>query len=350
MSTSPRRLVTPERRDDDIAEASLRPQRLSEFIGQQQARANLNVFIEAARKRKEPLDHVLFVGPPGLGKTTLAQIVARELGVGFRATSGPVIAKAGDLAALLTNLEDRDVLFIDEIHRLNPAVEEVLYPAMEDFQLDLIIGEGPAARSVKIDLSRFTLVGATTRAGLLTNPLRDRFGIPIRLNFYAEGELEEIVKRGARVLGIGMTPDGANEIARRARGTPRIAGRLLRRVRDFALVDNVTSIDRRAADKALHALEVDGAGLDAMDRRYITMIAENYGGGPVGIETIAAALSEPRDAIEEIIEPFMIQKGFIQRTPRGRLLTSHAFRHLGLAEPARDPAQFGLFGQEPEEE
>jgi holliday junction DNA helicase RuvB len=236
-------------------------------------------------------------------------------------------------------------LFIDEIHRLNPAVEEVLYPAMEDFQLDLIIGEGPAARSVKIDLSRFTLVGATTRAGLLTNPLRDRFGIPIRLNFYTEPELEQIVNRGARVLGIGMTPDGANEIARRARGTPRIAGRLLRRVRDFALVDGVTSIDRRAADKALLALEVDAAGLDAMDRRYITMIAENYGGGPVGIETIAAALSEPRDAIEEIIEPFMIQKGFIQRTPRGRLLTSHAFRHLGLAEPARDPAQFGLFGQ-----
>jgi holliday junction DNA helicase RuvB len=350
VTTSPRRLVTPERRDDDVAEASLRPQRLSEFIGQQQARANLSVFIEAARKRKEPLDHVLFVGPPGLGKTTLAQIVARELGVGFRATSGPVIAKAGDLAALLTNLEDRDVLFIDEIHRLNPVVEEVLYPAMEDFQLDLIIGEGPAARSVKIDLSRFTLVGATTRAGLLTNPLRDRFGIPIRLNFYAEPELEQIVNRGARVLGIGMTPDGANEIARRARGTPRIAGRLLRRVRDFALVDNVTSIDRRAADKALHALEVDAAGLDAMDRRYITMIAENYGGGPVGIETIAAALSEPRDAIEEIIEPFMIQKGFIQRTPRGRLLTSHAFRHLGLAEPTRDPAQFGLFGQEQEEE
>jgi holliday junction DNA helicase RuvB len=345
VTTSPRRLVTPERRDDDIAEASLRPQRLSEFIGQQQARANLNVFIEAARKRKEPLDHVLFVGPPGLGKTTLAQIVSRELGVGFRATSGPVIAKAGDLAALLTNLEDRDVLFIDEIHRLNPAVEEVLYPAMEDFQLDLIIGEGPAARSVKIDLSRFTLVGATTRAGLLTNPLRDRFGIPIRLNFYTEPELEQIVNRGARVLGIGMTPDGANEIARRARGTPRIAGRLLRRVRDFALVDGVTSIDRRAADKALLALEVDAAGLDAMDRRYITMIAENYGGGPVGIETIAAALSEPRDAIEEIIEPFMIQKGFIQRTPRGRLLTSHAFRHLGLAEPTRDPAQFGLFGQ-----
>jgi Holliday junction DNA helicase RuvB len=348
MTTSPR-LVTSERREDDDNETSLRPLRLSEFIGQAQARANLNVFIEAARKRKEALDHVLFVGPPGLGKTTLAQIVSRELGVGFRATSGPVIAKAGDLAALLTNLEERDVLFIDEIHRLNPAVEEVLYPAMEDFQLDLIIGEGPAARSVKIDLSKFTLVGATTRAGLLTNPLRDRFGIPIRLNFYSEAELEQIVNRGARVLGIGMTADGANEIARRARGTPRIAGRLLRRVRDFALVDGVTSIDRRAADKALQALEVDAAGLDAMDRRYLTMIAKNYGGGPVGIETIAAALSEPRDAIEEIIEPFLIQKGFIQRTPRGRLLTGHAFRHLGLAEPARDPAQFGLFGQEEDE-
>ena len=342
----PSRLVTPERRDDDAADASLRPQRLSEFIGQQQARANLGVFIEAARKRKEALDHVLFVGPPGLGKTTLAQIVSRELGVGFRSTSGPVIAKAGDLAALLTNLEERDVLFIDEIHRLNPAVEEILYPAMEDFQLDLIIGEGPAARSVKIDLAPFTLVGATTRAGLLTNPLRDRFGIPIRLNFYTEAELEDIVNRGARVLGIGMTADGANEIARRARGTPRIAGRLLRRVRDFAAVADANSIDRAIADRALGALEVDKAGLDAMDRRYLVMIAENYGGGPVGIETIAAALSEPRDAIEEIIEPFLIQKGFVQRTPRGRLLTGHAYRHLGLAEPSRDASQFGLFGQD----
>jgi Holliday junction DNA helicase RuvB len=337
--------VSAERRDDDGADSSMRPQRLGDFIGQQQARSNLAVFIEAARSRKEALDHVLFVGPPGLGKTTLAQIVARELGVNFRATSGPVIAKAGDLAALLTNLEERDVLFIDEIHRLNPAVEEILYPAMEDFQLDLIIGEGPAARSVKIDLAPFTLVGATTRAGLLTNPLRDRFGIPVRLNFYSEGELEQIVNRGARVLGIGMTADGANEIARRARGTPRIAGRLLRRVRDFALVAGATTIDRAAADRALVELEVDAAGLDAMDRRYLLNIAENYGGGPVGIETIAAALSEPRDAIEEIIEPFLIQKGFIQRTPRGRLLTSHAFRHLGLAEPARDPAQFGLFGE-----
>jgi holliday junction DNA helicase RuvB len=339
------RLVTADRRDDDTTEGSLRPQRLREFIGQQQARSNLSVFIEAARVRREPLDHVLFVGPPGLGKTTLAQIVARELGVNFRATSGPVIAKAGDLAALLTNLEERDVLFIDEIHRLNPAVEEILYPAMEDFQLDLIIGEGPAARSVKIDLARFTLIGATTRAGLLTNPLRDRFGIPVRLNFYSERELEEIVNRGARVLGIGMTADGANEIARRARGTPRIAGRLLRRVRDFALIAGVTAIDRGAADRALVELEVDAAGLDAMDRRYLTTIAQNYGGGPVGIETIAAALSEPRDAIEEIIEPFLIQRGFLQRTPRGRLLTSHAFRHLGLAEPVRDPAQFGLFSE-----
>jgi Holliday junction DNA helicase RuvB len=343
-----RSLVTAERRDEDAAEASLRPQRLVDFVGQGQARANLRVFIEAARARKEALDHVLFVGPPGLGKTTLAQIVARELGVNFRATSGPVIAKAGDLAALLTNLEERDVLFIDEIHRLNPAVEEILYPAMEDFQLDLIIGEGPAARSVKIDLVRFTLVGATTRAGLLTNPLRDRFGIPIRLNFYSEAELEEIVNRGARVLRIGMTADGANEIARRARGTPRIAGRLLRRVRDFAHVAGTDTINRAIADRALLALEVDANGLDGMDRRYLTTIAANYGGGPVGVDTIAAALSEPRDAIEEIIEPFLIQQGFIQRTPRGRLLTASAFRHLGLAEPQRDPGQFGLFGREEE--
>ena len=346
MSSAPR-LVSSERRDDDV-DASLRPQKLADFIGQEKARANLSVFIEAARARKEALDHVLFVGPPGLGKTTLAQIVARELGVNFRATSGPVIAKAGDLAALLTNLEPRDVLFIDEIHRLNPAVEEILYPAMEDFQLDLIIGEGPAARSVKIDLAPFTLVGATTRAGLLTNPLRDRFGIPVRLNFYTIAELEQIVSRGARVLGLGMSSEGANEIARRARGTPRIAGRLLRRVRDFAHVEKAEKVDRGIADGALSALEVDAAGLDAMDRRYLTMIALNYGGGPVGVETIAAALSEPRDAVEDIIEPFLIQQGFIQRTPRGRLLTGAAFRHLGLAEPSRDSAQFGLFEQNDE--
>jgi Holliday junction DNA helicase RuvB len=339
------RLVSAEQRDDDPAEASLRPQKLSEFIGQQQARSNLSVFIEAAKARKEALDHVLLVGPPGLGKTTLAQIVARELGVNFRATSGPVIAKAGDLAALLTNLEDRDVLFIDEIHRLNPHIEEVLYPAMEDFQLDLIIGEGPAARSVKIELAKFTLVGATTRSGLLTTPLRDRFGIPVRLGFYEVDELETIVERGARVLGIGIGKDGAREIAKRARGTPRIAGRLLKRVRDFASVDKVSSIDAKAADRALSQLEVDAAGLDAMDRRYLRIISDHYGGGPVGIETISAALSEPRDALEDIIEPFLIQRGFIQRTPRGRMMTSHAYKHLGLTEPKRDASQMPLFDQ-----
>ena len=337
--------MTPEKRDDD-SDASLRPLSLGDFTGQAAARENLRVFIEAARQRKDALDHVLFVGPPGLGKTTLAQIVARELGVNFRSTSGPVIAKAGDLAAQLTNLEDRDVLFIDEIHRLNPAVEEILYPAMEDFQLDLIIGEGPAARSVKIDLARFTLVGATTRAGLLTTPLRDRFGIPIRLNFYTVEELESIVTRGGRVLGMPLTPDGANEIARRARGTPRIAGRLLRRVRDFATVDGAKAIDRKIADRALKMLDVDDAGLDGMDRRYLSTIASSFGGGPVGIETMAAALSEPRDAIEEIIEPYLIQQGFLQRTPRGRLLTGHAFKHLGLDEPARPAAQFGLFEED----
>ncbi|MCC2650524.1 MAG: Holliday junction helicase RuvB, partial [Microvirga sp.] len=318
--TDSRRLLSPEKREDDT-EASIRPLSLEDFTGQKAARANLQIFINAAKARGDALDHVLFVGPPGLGKTTLAQIVARELGVNFRSTSGPVIAKAGDLAAQLTNLEERDVLFIDEIHRLNPAVEEILYPAMEDYQLDLIIGEGPAARSVKIELPKFTLVGATTRAGLLTTPLRDRFGIPIRLEFYTVDELELIVRRGARVLGLGMSEEGANEIARRSRGTPRIAGRLLRRVRDFAIVEGVQTVSRDLADKSLRLLDVDPIGLDLMDRKYLTLVANSFGGGPVGIETIAAALSEPRDAIEDIIEPYLIQKGFVQRTPRGRVLT-----------------------------
>jgi Holliday junction DNA helicase RuvB len=338
------RLVTSARRDTDATETSLRPRSLAEFIGQEQARANLGVFIQAARDRGEALDHVLFAGPPGLGKTTLAQIMAKELGVGFRATSGPVIAKAGDLAALLTNLEDRDVLFIDEIHRLNPAIEEVLYPALEDFQLDLIIGEGPAARSVRIDLAKFTLVGATTRLGLLTTPLRDRFGIPIRLNFYSVPELEQVVMRGARVLNASIGADGAHEIARRARGTPRIAGRLLRRVRDFAAVADAARIDALLAGKALDALEVDNEGLDALDRRYLACIAKTHDGGPVGIETIAAALSEPRDAIEEIVEPYLLQQGFIGRTPRGRIVTLKAYRHLGMSGPQRlATPQGGLF-------
>jgi Holliday junction DNA helicase RuvB len=337
------RLVSSTKREQDALEASIRPQSLDDFIGQEQARSNLKVFIQAARSRGDALDHVLFAGPPGLGKTTLAQIMARELGVGFRATSGPVISKAGDLAALLTNLEERDVLFIDEIHRLNPAVEEILYPAMEDFQLDLIIGEGPAARSVRIDLAKFTLVGATTRAGLLTTPLRDRFGIPVRLNFYTVEELERVVQRGAGVLKLAMSPDGAREVARRARGTPRIAGRLLRRVRDFALVAGAVVVNREIADAALRQLEVDDEGLDALDHRYLRCIAVNYDGGPVGIETISAALSEPRDALEEIVEPYLLQQGFIGRTPRGRVVTPKAWRHLGLSGPPRNASQLGLF-------
>jgi len=334
------RLLTSSRRPEDV-DAALRPKSLDEFVGQKAARENLRVFIEAARTRGDALDHVLFFGPPGLGKTTLAQIVAREMGVGFRATSGPVIAKSGDLAALLTNLEDGDVLFIDEIHRLNPAVEEILYPAMEDRALDLMIGEGPSARSVRIDLPKFTLVGATTRQGLLTTPLRDRFGIPVRLTFYSVEELEKVIRRAAALLELGIADDGAREIARRARGTPRIAGRLLRRVRDFANVAGEASVSAKVADAALNRLEVDALGLDAMDRRYLTMIADIYRGGPVGVETLAAGLSEPRDTIEEVIEPFLIQLGLIARTARGRCLNAGGWKHLGLNPPAG--AQEGLF-------
>lgn len=332
MSDQEERIIGSGEMQGDF-DASVRPSTLSEFIGQRKACDNLKIFIEAAKARGKALDHVLFFGPPGLGKTTLAQIMARELGVNFRATAGPVISKSGDLAALLTNLEENDILFIDEIHRLNPAVEEILYPAMEDFHLDLIIGEGPAARSVRIDLPPFTLVGATTRSGLLTTPLRDRFGIPTRLNFYDPEDLEKIVSRAARVLGVEMTKDGALEIARRARGTPRIAGRLLRRVSDFALVAESGSINAEIADDALRRLEVDARGLDAMDHKYLKCIGESYGGGPVGIETLAAALSEPRDAIEDIIEPYLMQMGLVQRTPRGRMLSPHAFEHIGLKAP-----------------
>tara|TARA_R110002110_G_scaffold36071_3_gene120809 strand:+ start:3270 stop:4310 length:1041 start_codon:yes stop_codon:yes gene_type:complete len=340
---SEERLVAGDPQTEDI-DTSLRPLQLTEFIGQQQLRENLKIFIDAARGRGEAMDHVLFHGPPGLGKTTLAQIVARELGVNFRATSGPVIAKTGDMAALLTNLEARDVLFVDEIHRLNPAIEEVLYSAMEDFQLDLIIGEGPAARSVRIDLQPFTLVGATTRSGLLTTPLRERFGIPLRLDFYKPEELQKIVARGARVLGFDLLEDGAMEIARRSRGTPRVAGRLLRRVRDFAAVGKAGSVDAERADAALNRLEVDARGLDNMDRRYLGCIIENYGGGPVGVDTMAAALSEQRDTIEDVIEPFLIQQGFLMRTPRGRMVADAGYRHLGMLAPARETPQFDLLG------
>nr|WP_138464995.1 Holliday junction branch migration DNA helicase RuvB [Poseidonocella sp. HB161398] len=333
--------LVPEEQPED-RDRALRPRQLEAFIGQAEARRNLAVFIASARQRAEAMDHTLFHGPPGLGKTTLAQIVSNELGVGFRMTSGPVLAKAGDLAAILTNLEARDVLFIDEIHRLNPAVEEVLYPAMEDFELDLVIGEGPAARTVRIELQPFTLIGATTRLGLLTTPLRDRFGIPVRLQFYTVDELTLIVSRGARLLKVPCEPDGAVEIARRARGTPRIAGRLLRRVVDFALVEGDGRITRQLADGALTRLGVDQLGLDTADRRYLLLLAEAYGGGPVGIDTIAAALSESRDALEEVIEPFLLQQGMIQRTPRGRMLARAAWEHLGLAAP-RPPDQGSLF-------
>ncbi|OJW24037.1 MAG: Holliday junction DNA helicase RuvB [Rhodospirillales bacterium 69-11] len=338
----PERTVSAARQEDDAAEASLRPQTLDDFVGQKASRENLAVFIQAARARGEALDHVLLHGPPGLGKTTLAQIVARELGVGFRATSGPVIDKAGSLAAILTNLQPRDVLFIDEIHRLQPAIEEILYPAMEDFQLDLIIGEGPAARSVRIELPPFTLVGATTRAGLLATPLRDRFGIPLRLVFYTAEELEQIVARAARKLGFALTPDGAGEIARRSRGTPRIAGRLLRRVRDFAAVAGNGPVDRATADAALTRLEVDRLGLDAMDRRYLRRIADHHAGGPVGVETLAAALAEARDTLEDVVEPFLIQEGLVLRTSRGRMLGEPGWRHLGLIPPRGATAQLDL--------
>ncbi len=339
-------LTTAEKIDSDVVEQTIRPTSLSDFTGQPQVIENLDVFIRAAKKRGEALDHVLLYGPPGLGKTTLAHIVSREMGVNFRATSGPLLTKAGDLAAILTNLQANDVLFIDEIHRLNSAVEEVLYPAMEDFKLDLIIGEGPSARTVRIDLPPFTLVGATTRIGLLTGPLRDRFGIPLKLNFYDVAELKKVISRAATLFNVNLAADGANEIARRARGTPRIAVRLLKRVRDFAHAASEDTITAKMADATLQRLEVDSLGLDASDRRYLAFIVEHYNGGPVGVETIAAALSEARDTIEETIEPFLLQLGFIQRTPRGRVMTATAYKHLGLKAPQLPTAQLGLLDNE----
>jgi Holliday junction DNA helicase RuvB len=340
------RLVSGDAAPTEAPDKALRPQTLAEFVGQQQAKGNLKVFIDAARERGEALDHVLLFGPPGLGKTTLAQIVARELGVNFRATSGPVLAKAGDLAAILTNLEPRDVLFIDEIHRLAPNVEEILYPAMEDHVLDLVIGEGPSARSIRIDLAPFTLVAATTRAGLLATPLRDRFGIPLRLEFYTPQELQQVLTQAARKMGMDLAPEGASEIAARARGTPRVAGRLLRRVRDFASSDGVTRIDKDHAARSLARLEVDEMGLDSLDRRYLRALIENYGGGPAGADTLAYAIAEARDAVEDVIEPFLMQQGFIQRTPRGRVACAKAYLHIGLTPPAAPKGQPGLFEED----